>query len=232
MGKGSIRSWDDISIIFFIFLFNNIAVFYLNFMTGFLRPLLGQTLIGYQVSVFVSGLAMLATANLLLRPDVGRIGFILKRAPSAPWLLAAAMGGAFVCVFVTIFAFAGIRALFGERAAQVSFDTGLRGVPSPSDLILLFVVLGILVPLVEELIFRRWLFGRLAAIGRTRVFLLVSTLFFGFVHIGQSPFKVVTIMALGVLCAWLFVRTRSLLWPWLAHGVNNTLALAIAVSGW
>jgi uncharacterized protein len=175
---------------------------------------------------------MLGTARLLLRPDAGRIGFMLKQPPTAWRLVAVAVGGAILCVFASISVFALVKALFGERAAQVSFDTGARGVLGPSDVILLFITTGILVPLAEELLFRRWLFGRLAAIGRTRLFVPLSIIFFGFVHLGQSPVKVFTIMALGGLCAWLFVRTRNVLWPWLAHSLNNTLALSLVVAGW
>jgi len=234
MRQKYLRTWDDISLLLFFMLFRNIAAFYFNLLLGFQRPLWGQTLIGYQLSLVAATFAMLGTAGLLLRPDAGRIGFMLKQAPSAWRLLAVAVCGAILCVFAAISAFALVKALFGERAAQVSFDTGMRGVPGLWDVFLLFVTLGILVPLAEELLFRRWLFGRLAAIGRTRVFVPVSTISFGIVHLGQSSIKVITIMALGGLCAWLFVRTRNVLWPWLAHIVNNTLTLtlAVAVAGW
>ncbi len=232
MAQNYFKTWNDNSLFIFCILFSNVAAFYFAFLLAFGRPLWGQSLVSYQASAVAATFAMLGTAHLLLKPDIKHSSFTLQNALSPIRLLVMALLGAIFCVILSKVAFAGVSALFGTSAAHVSFDTGLRGPPSSTDILVLFCATGILVPLGEELLFRRWLFGRLAAIGRVSVFMPVSIAFFGFVHIGQSPVKVVTIMALGALCAWLFVRSRNVIWPWLAHAVNNTAALSLALVGW
>lgn len=83
---------------------------------------------------------------------------------------------------------------------------------------LVFVVWG---PFTEELFFRGFLLTVLAPmIGPFRAVLLSAALFAG-VHVSVSTF--IPIFLMGLVLAWLYLRTRSLLQPYLAHAAWNLL---------
>lgn len=81
------------------------------------------------------------------------------------------------------------------------------------------LVLGFLVPIAEEALFRGALLGVLLERYAARWAVPVSALIFGLVHLSQ---QFVGALALGLVMGWLRVRTRSL-WPGLVlHTLNNT----------
>jgi len=85
------------------------------------------------------------------------------------------------------------------------------------------LVIGFLVPIAEEALFRGALLGVLLERYSARWAVPVSALIFGLVHLSQ---QFVGALALGLVMGWLRVRTRSL-WPGLVlHMLNNT---AVAV---
>jgi uncharacterized protein len=113
----------------------------------------------------------------------------------------------------------------------VTLKIGAGAGMTAAQWVAVFMVLALVVPLFEELIFRKWLFERLSGHGIAAAFPVISVVVFGLVHLGQSAVKIFTIMMLGALCTWLFVRTRNVLWPFLAHALNNGLALVLARLG-
>ncbi len=82
-----------------------------------------------------------------------------------------------------------------------------------------FVLLVVVAPLTEELMFRglmlRGLLGRFAA---PKAILIVAALF-AVVHL--NPWQALGAIVLGVLLGWFYVRTRSLLPPLLGHAIAN-----------
>lgn len=97
------------------------------------------------------------------------------------------------------------------------------------------VVLAVLVttvaPLVEELIFRGVLLSALLSRMRAVLAVPASALVFGVAHLADFGFAwhaIPALVGLGLVLAWLRLRSGSL-WPAVvAHAVNNTLAVA----GW
>jgi membrane protease YdiL (CAAX protease family) len=106
------------------------------------------------------------------------------------------------------------------------------GVLTPS-----LIVLAVLAPLVEELIFRGLLYGwieglwtwaagrwpRLPAHWATIVAWIVSSLAFAAAH--YEPAHIVLVLPLGNMFGWLRRRTDSLLPSFIAHVVNNGFAV-------
>ena len=91
------------------------------------------------------------------------------------------------------------------------------------------VMIGLAGPLIEELFFRGFLLTALAGpLGKLRATAVTSAIFAaGHVDLGvMVPFFVS-----GMLLSWLFLRTRSIWPPFLAHATQNLLALWLITAG-
>ena len=88
------------------------------------------------------------------------------------------------------------------------------------------LLMGVLAPLVEEMVFRGLLYGWLAGLWGSTTAWLVSSVCFAAAHLELA--HVLLVLPLGLWLGWLRRRTHSL-WPSLvAHMVNNSLAVAAA----
>jgi membrane protease YdiL (CAAX protease family) len=123
--------------------------------------------------------------------------------------------------------------------AQVTLGGGLDNLEPRMDLIvpqgdvglnLLMTLLGagLLAPLAEELYFRgllhRWFWARF--VHRPWLRVALSALVFAVGHF-DSPGVVASSFFLGVLCALVYERTRSLWLSIAVHAVNNSLAVLL-----
>jgi uncharacterized protein len=106
-------------------------------------------------------------------------------------------------------------------------------------LLLVLFAVG-LAPLYEELLFRRVLFGRLAAAGLVWPGIVLSSLLFALSHEipGLSGHGWAAMLQLwlvyggmGAVFAWLYQRTGTLLAPIVAHAINNGVALSLLMLG-
>ncbi|MDQ7859181.1 MAG: CPBP family intramembrane glutamic endopeptidase [Armatimonadota bacterium] len=93
-----------------------------------------------------------------------------------------------------------------------------------------FVLLAVVVPVGEEVFFRGFVYGGLRARWGPRLAAVASGLFFAAVHL--QLVHGVPIFALGLLLAWLYARTGSLLPPVIAHAAHNVIAVLSAWYGW
>lgn len=88
--------------------------------------------------------------------------------------------------------------------------------PSITINMITYLVVFILVSLSEELFFRGFLMTALSAFGNRWVSIIVSSLLFSFVHLSNGVLSVlglVNIVLVGIVFAYAFERTNSLLWP-------------------
>ncbi|HEY3412843.1 MAG TPA: CPBP family intramembrane glutamic endopeptidase [Armatimonadota bacterium] len=91
--------------------------------------------------------------------------------------------------------------------------------------IAIFVLGTALAPLGEEYFFRGFLFGRYAAAGRVRLGIVVSALFFAGVHL--DPLNFIDLFVVGMLLAWTYHRSGSLIASMTTHAVNNAVAFGV-----
>jgi membrane protease YdiL (CAAX protease family) len=93
--------------------------------------------------------------------------------------------------------------------------------------VLTAIVLVVVAPLTEELLFRGLILrGFLLRYG-TIPAVLLSALLFALVH--ANPYQFASALAMGIFLAWLFVKTRSL-WPCIiAHALANCHAVVIPI---
>jgi membrane protease YdiL (CAAX protease family) len=100
-------------------------------------------------------------------------------------------------------------------------------VREPRQLVISLLLLAVLAPLVEELVFRGLLYGWVAGRWGSLPALIVSSLAFAAAHF--EPAHIVLVLPLGLLFGWLRRRTDSLLPSLFSHIVNNGFALLAAV---
>jgi membrane protease YdiL (CAAX protease family) len=96
----------------------------------------------------------------------------------------------------------------------------------PGELPKSLVVLAVLAPLVEELIFRGLLYGWIAGRWGTFAAWMVSSLAFAAAH--YEPAHIVLVLPLGFFFGWLRRRTDSLLPSLVSHIFNNGFAVITA----
>ena len=96
-------------------------------------------------------------------------------------------------------------------------------VREPHELVLSLLLLSVLAPIVEELVFRGLLYGWVAGRWGGTAGLVVSSLAFAAAH--YEPAHVILVLPLGFLFGWLRWRTDSLLPSLFSHIMNNGFAL-------
>jgi membrane protease YdiL (CAAX protease family) len=100
-------------------------------------------------------------------------------------------------------------------------------VREPGQIVPSLLLLAVLAPIVEELIFRGLLYGWIAGRWGTMPAFLVSSLAFAAAH--GEPAHAVLVLPLGLLFGWMRRRTDSLLPSTVAHIFNNGFALLAAI---
>lgn len=103
-------------------------------------------------------------------------------------------------------------------------DLGLGQIDTPLEYISTFILLVMVAPLVEEVVFRGILFSG----WRRHGFIIgafVSSLFFGLAH--WQPNVVLATIVLGWILAYLYEKTGSLWAPIALHSAKNLLAFAL-----
>ena len=179
--------------------------------------LLGATLLA---EVFLLLAVALFTVGKY-RVSWAALGFRLPRR-GGWWLPLALLGGALAVVWLYFAVLAALGVEPGGNIPEEAFDS----VP----LVVLVGVLSLAVaPFMEETFFRGFLFGGLR--GRWGVFwaALGTGFLFSLAHI--DPLLFIPFTAVGMLFAWGYVYSGSLLASMIAHLLFNGLSFGLAVSG-
>jgi membrane protease YdiL (CAAX protease family) len=138
------------------------------------------------------------------------------------WLPLAMLGGALMVIWVY---FAVIAALGAEPSSNIP-DEAFDSVP----LIVLVGILSLaLAPVMEETFFRGFLFGGLR--GRWGVFFAALSTGFLFSLAHVDPLLYIPFTAVGMIFAWGYVYSGSILASMIAHLLFNAISFGLAVSG-
>ncbi|WP_216831741.1 CPBP family intramembrane glutamic endopeptidase [Alkalihalobacterium elongatum] len=92
---------------------------------------------------------------------------------------------------------------------------------------LFIIVMAVIGPILEEIIFRKVIFGSLYKKFNFIIAALISSLIFAVVHADLDYLLVYT--ALAFVFAYLYVKTKRILVPIIAHVAMNTLAVLVHV---
>ena len=90
---------------------------------------------------------------------------------------------------------------------------------------MLAVLVGLIVPIGEEMFFRGLTYGALRRMLNRHAAVLISAAFFAAAHL--EPVEFLPILILGVILAYLYDYTGSLVPGMIAHSVNNLAALML-----
>lgn len=100
-----------------------------------------------------------------------------------------------------------------------------------------YIIIGIIAPVIEEIVFRGAILNHLINIGETeenRLFsshteakgIVVTAALFSLVH--MNPAQMPHAFVIGLLLGWMYCRTKSVLPGIIYHWVNNTTAFVLA----
>ncbi|MCS4486048.1 CPBP family intramembrane glutamic endopeptidase [Staphylococcus americanisciuri] len=95
-----------------------------------------------------------------------------------------------------------------------------------------FLLIAILAPIVEEILFRHLLIGELGKKFNFYVMAVISTLAFAGVHVifATSPFEIIDYLILAVPLVWVYMKSGRNLGVSIAlHILNNTVAMVIDI---
>lgn len=94
---------------------------------------------------------------------------------------------------------------------------------------LCLITIVIVGPIAEEVCFRRGILSSLYTNTSTKRYaLLISSIVFGLIHF--NPAQVIGASILGLFFGWLYLHTRSLLYPILCHIFNNGLSVTLSIT--
>lgn len=88
-----------------------------------------------------------------------------------------------------------------------------------------FIAVAILAPIVEEVFFRGLIYTRMRKGMSAKAAIILSSLVFGLAH-GEIIW-ILSAFSMGVVLAWVFEKTGSLLPCIIIHAVNNTLSIIL-----
>ena len=97
----------------------------------------------------------------------------------------------------------------------------------PEALVLLLILICLVAPVVEEIIFRGYVYAGIRRRLPPYAAMIISGLLFGMMHTLESGLAPLALM--GVVLAWLYERTRSLVPSIVCHMLHNALVFALLV---
>lgn len=190
-----------------------------------LEPAL-ELVLKYQVEI--SGLAAACTiimSLILFRKDRGlekKAGLAPKRAAASGYLPVILFGLA-GCVAYSCFAAMVQMAFYDAEYAETAETLYSAGFPMQ------VLILGLIIPLAEELMFRGILFRRYRENRTFAYAAFASALFFSFMHTNMT--QMIYAFFLGILLAYVYDRYGSFLAPLALHMILNTGSLVFTEIG-
>lgn len=92
-----------------------------------------------------------------------------------------------------------------------------------SEYFVISIITLIVIPVIfEELMFRGFILKGLIKNYSPKTAIIVSALLFGLIHL--NPWQFVTAFLLGLIFAWIALKTKSIIFPMLGHLINNLIA--------
>lgn len=232
------RAWWVIAIIMPIwvycsFLLAQVVIGGLIWLLGFV----GVPLASLNQTVITTALAALIyVTSLLIVIGIPWIGLRLRtnrtelgiRRPPAPSDLIFAPIGVIVYFILSFFLVFLATTLLPNFNAGQPQDTGFNALSQNYQFVLAFITLVIIAPIAEETLFRGYLLGKLIKTIPIWLAVLITSLLFGFIHVGISDNPAwnlgIDTFALSIILCLLRLRTKTIWAPMLVHMTKNGIA--------
>ena len=182
-----------------------------------------QALVGLAAQVTVFSLVPLAVAGMRAAKDPGVLLGLLPFRGRDLWLVAVAL--------VIQIAATGLYALLIGAPEQdnIAEDLGLKTSVLAGISATILVVFGAAIS--EEILFRGLIFGALRSHVPFWLAALLSSAFFGLVHLPAGSVAVVLLLTLfGLMLAYIYERTGSIGPCIVLHAINNALAVGMLLA--
>ncbi len=181
-------------------------------------------LLVYRLAIYAVTIALLAGALWYRFSRVSLRDVALTRLLS--WKdLAFAVLGAAAYIILTMLALNIAGALFGVNTGEVQ-NLGLSTQLYATDLLAAFIVLVVLTPIAEEVIFRGFLYGRLRLLAKSWwVPAVIVSALFGVAHMQWNVG--IDVFCLSMVACYLRERTDSIWAGIVLHMAKNTLAFFV-----
>lgn len=193
---------------------------------------LPATLVTLLATVAVGGLALAGLVSLYLVERVGRYATALLRLPEPGFWRT--LGGGLLAIVGIQGAWSALQSLLEARGvdwatpstSQMEILSDLTGAGEGGLIpkVMLAVMVALVIPIAEELIFRGAIFMGLRGRFRFSVAALVSSAVFGLAH--GFPLVLPTAL-MGYVFAWMLERRQSLYLPIALHMLNNAAATMV-----
>ncbi|MBS2967482.1 CPBP family intramembrane metalloprotease [Metabacillus sp. KIGAM252] len=209
------RHYWYILLTYVIMLFSGLVGYRLLLLLGVDR---GQVVGLWNIISFSVGLTVVL---LLLRKDRG--DFDLRGTPASPSSAAGwAIGGIFLAFLAQIIAANIEIQLFGIKPGSENTQRIMDIVKVTPLMIFVVSIAG---PILEEIVFRKIIFGTIYKRTNFVLAALISSVIFAVVH--QDPAHILLYSAMGFTFAFLYVKTKRIIVPIIAHLSMNTLVVVI-----
>jgi uncharacterized protein len=157
---------------------------------------------------------------LLLRKEI-KTGSNTRNAASAISSAFWSLGGVFLALFAQSVA-ANIEKLIGIEMVSENTQQIIRLIESFPIVILISSVIG---PILEEIVFRKIIFGALYKKMNFFLSALISSIIFALAHF--EPEHIILYSAMGFTFAYLYVKTKRIIVPIFAHVAMNTFVVLV-----
>lgn len=149
--------------------------------------------------------------------------FRTKTATAGPFKLVLAGYLGWCAAFPMVLVTALIAGVFmnsqGSENPVISQIMSAANAPDPIVILLFYLTIAVLAPICEETMFRGFIYGTLRKRLGVALAIFCSAMIFGLVHFDKGG--ILGLIAIGVVLAYLFERTRSLLPCMVTHGLWN-----------
>ncbi|MBU9713534.1 CPBP family intramembrane glutamic endopeptidase [Evansella tamaricis] len=180
-----------------------------------------EELIGYTILIsFSIGFVVILLLTLKTEPDKEFTRNRTDAGDTFLWIIA----GMFMAYTAQIIAAMIEMHLFGIEPGS---ENTQRIVGWANAVPLLVIVVGVFVPIMEEIVFRMVIFGSLYKRFGFWIAALSSGLIFAVVHFDFSHLLVY--LTMGVVFAYLYVKTRRIIVPIMAHAGINSFVMLVQV---
>jgi membrane protease YdiL (CAAX protease family) len=134
-----------------------------------------------------------------------------------------ALFGVFLALFAQSIA-ANIEQLFGVPVGSNNTKEILKIIQTFPLAVLVSSIIG---PILEEIVFRKIIFGALHGRFNFFVYALISSVIFALAH--QEPQHILLYSSMGFTFAYLYVKTKHIVVPMFAHTAMNTFVVLIQI---
>lgn len=133
----------------------------------------------------------------------------------------------------------GVFMAYIAQAVAVTIETNIFNITPGSEntqdimavtrAIPLFAIIpAVIAPILEEIIFRKIIFGSLYKRTNFIIAALISALIFGIIH--GEPQHILIYASMGFVFAFLYVKTKNIIVPILVHMTLNTISVMVQFS--